>query len=86
MSAYLHSNLCALAQARPTHVLHVPSYTKIIVVRACVRACVRASVRTGVHRKRVDPGEKKLCFFAKLKSGAATRGSRTRPATVLTLD
>ena len=27
MSAYLHSNLCALAQARPTHVLHVPSYS-----------------------------------------------------------
>ena len=26
MSAYLHSNLCALAQARPTHVLHVPSF------------------------------------------------------------
>ena len=25
MSAYLHSDLCALAQARPTHVLHVPS-------------------------------------------------------------
>ena len=33
MSAYLHSNLCALAQARPTHVLHVPSNNKL-----CARA------------------------------------------------
>ena len=53
----------------------------------CVRPSMRACVQTGVHRKRDDPKRrKKLCFFAKLKSGAATRDSRTQPATVLTLD
>ena len=47
---------------------------------------MRACVRTGVHRKRVDPSAKSFCFFAKVKFGAAIRGSRTRPATALTLD
>ena len=29
ISAYLHSNLCTFAQARPTHVLHVPIYSNL---------------------------------------------------------
>ena len=33
MSAYLHSDLCALAQARPTHVLHVTSMYVLWYVR-----------------------------------------------------
>ena len=50
-------------------------YTKIIIVRASVRA-------DGSSPEASRPQRKKLCFFAKLKS----RGSRTRPATALTLD
>ena len=42
MSAYLHSNLCALAQARPTHVLHVPS---IVDARSGFMKTVQISLR-----------------------------------------
>ena len=45
-------------------------YTKIIVVRVSVRT-------DGSSPEASRPQRKKLCFFAKLKSGAATRGSRT---------
>ena len=58
-------------------------YTKIIVVRASVRASVHTD---GSSPEASRPQRKKLCFFAKLKSGAATRGSQTRPVTVLALD
>ena len=49
--------------------------------------CVRPSVRTdGSSPEASRPRRKKLCFFAKLKCGAATRGSQTRSATELALD
>ena len=56
-------------------------YTNIIVVRACVHACVRACVRTdGSSPEASRPRRQKLCFFAKLKSGAATRDRLTDTA------
>ena len=56
--------------------------------RAFIRlscACLRPYGRefTGSES---TPTQKKLCLFAKLKCGAATRGSQTRPATELALD
>ena len=50
-------------------------YTKTIVVRACVCTDGRSPEANW-------SGSKKLCFFAKLKSDTATRGSRTWPATL----
>ena len=69
-----HSNLGFIFQARYAY-----HYTKIIVVCACVRTDRRSP-------EVYSPWPKKLCFFAKLESGAATSGSRTRPAMVLALD
>ena len=54
-------------------------YTKVIVVRPCVRT-------DGSSPEASQPRRKKLCVFAKLKCGAASRGLQTRPATELALD
>ena len=51
-------------------------YTKITVVRLSV-------CESGRSPEASRPQRSKLCFSAKLKSDATTRGSLTRPATAL---